>query len=253
MNLLKIKGISWISYEGFIAFFLLWTFIYLFSIYDSLLIPSPLDVFGELSRFFYTINLMFSFGATLLRIIIAFVFSMVIGVAFGLAMGFSEKLNELTGGFVDFLRSIPGIALFPLFILFFGVGEVSRILVAMFVAIPIIIINTKYGVLNSRKHRKDLYKIYKISKLDIFRKIIIPEASPYIFTGLRVAISLIIILIIVTEMMLGTKYGLGQLLVNSQYQFETAMMYAVIIFLGVMGSVLNFYFNLFEKKIFHWR
>lgn len=250
MKLIKIK---WNLHLGLISVLIIWILLYIFKIFNNLIIPSPLETFFELIKFTYKKELLLNLYQTIIRIIIAFIFSLIIGIKLGLLFGHSKKLNESTESLIDFLRSVPGIVLFPLFILFFGVGEISRILVAMFVAIPIIIINTKYGVINSKNSRKDLYKIYKMKKRDIFKKIIIPEASPYIFNGIRIAISLIIILIIVTEMMLGTKYGLGQLIIKSQYSFETATMYAVIILLGIIGYFLNYLFNKIETKVFHWR
>jgi len=238
---------------GFLAVLLVWSLIYLFGIYNPLLIPSPIDVtetfFNSLVDTGFLVNLAATFG----RIITAFFISSVVGISLGLILGYYQIFDFATESLVDFIRSIPGIVLFPLFILFFGVGDISRLLVAIFVAIPIILINTKYGVINSNRLRKNMRKLYNLDKFTLFYKIIIPEASPYIFTGLRIAVSLIIIIVIVTEMMLGTAYGLGQVLVSSQFQFETPLMYSIIILLGCIGFILNLCFNKIENKIFHWR
>lgn len=244
-NLIKISGL--------LVVLLAWFAIYLSKAYNILLIPAPADVFYVLLNFFIDKNFILNFSATLIRVIIAFVISTALGIILGLMIGYYKILNDSTEILIDFLRSIPGIVLFPLFILFFGVSDTSRLMVAIFIATPIILINTKYGVINSSKIRKNLYKIYKINQLKMFTKIILPEASPYVFNGLRVALSLIIIIIIVTEMLIGAKYGLGQLIVTSQYQFKTDMLYAIIILLGALGFFLNWNFNKFENKIFHWR
>lgn len=232
---------------------LAWFALYLSRIYNILLIPAPTDVFYALFNFFVDKNFILNFSATLIRIIIAFVISTTMGIILGLMIGYYKILNDSTEILIDFLRSIPGIVLFPLFILLFGVSDTARLMVAIFIATPIILINTKYGVINSNKTRKNLYKIYKINQLKMFTKIILPEASPYVFNGLRIALSLIIIITIVTEMLIGAKYGLGQLIVTSQYQFKTNILYAIIILLGALGFFLNWNFNKFENKIFHWR
>lgn len=244
---------KYVGLIGFFAVLLVWTFIYLLKLYNPLLIPSPLDVAKTFLASLFDAEFLLNFGATFLRIIIAFLISSVLGISLGLIAGYYKIVDYSTESLIDFLRSIPGIVLFPLFILFFGVGDLSRLLVAIFIATPIILINTKYGVLNSNKLRKNMSKLYRLDKFTLFQKVIIPEASPYIFTGLRIAVSLTMIVVIVTEMMLGSAYGLGQLLVNSQFQFETPLMYTIIILLGCVGFILNICFNKIEKKIFHWR
>ncbi|MBW2981642.1 ABC transporter permease subunit [Candidatus Woesearchaeota archaeon] len=238
---------------GFLAVLIVWCLIYLLGLYNPLLIPSPLDVAETFFDSLIDIRFLTNLAATFGRIIIAFLISSIIGISLGLIIGYYQIVDFSTKSLIDFIRSIPGIVLFPLFILFFGVGDVSRLLVAIFIAIPIILINTKYGVLNSNKLRKNMRKLYNLDNFTLFYKVIIPEASPYIFTGLRIAVSLIIIVVIVTEMMLGTTYGLGQVLVNSQFQFETPLMYSIIILLGCIGFILNLCFNKIENKIFHWR
>ncbi len=238
---------------GFIIVLSIWIIIYLLKIYNPLILPSPLQVFKKFIFMFTKVNFIQSFVNTFIRIIISFSISAVIGIIIGLIVGYYKLLDDLTKGIVDFIRSIPGIAFFPLFILFFGVGELSRLMVSLVIAIPIIIIETKYGVIYSNKLRKNLGKLYNLSKYKLFTKIIIPEVSPYIFTSLKVALSLTIIVVLVTEMIIGTSFGLGNLLILSQFQFETDMMFALIILLGLIGLLLNLVFNLIEKKIFHWR
>lgn len=244
---------KFIASGGFLALFAIWAILYLFKIYDPLLIPSPIEVFKRLAALFVSKDFLLNLLATFARVIVAFVISAVLGIFFGLILGYYRIADLSTESLIDFIRSIPGIALFPLFILFFGIGDISRLLVAVLIAAPTILISTKYGVINSNKMRKNLYKIYNLKKLDMFKRVILPEASPYIFNGLRVALSLTIIVIIVTEMLLGTEYGLGQLLVTSQYHFDTPLMYSIIIVLGIVGFLLNYAFNRIEKKLFHWR
>jgi len=239
--------------SGLIVVLVIWYAVYSLGLYNILLVPSPFEVFTALINFLTDKEFLLNLVATLARITTAFAVSAAVGISAGLLFGYYNLLDNATKKLVDFWRSVPGIVLFPLFILLCGIGNISRLLTAIFVAIPIILINTKYGVLNSNRLRKNFSKIYKISSIRMFYKVILPEASPYIFTGAKVALSLIIILIIVTEMLVGTKYGLGHLLIISQYQFDTAAMYALIIVLGMIGLMLNSSFDEIEKKVFHWR
>lgn len=251
MSFLKNKKI--IGSAGFLAVLILWFAIYLLGVYPSLLMPSPVIVFKEMINLLAAKSFWLNFLATIIRVFAAFAISAFIGIIAGLMIGYYKIFNEMTEPLIDFARSIPAIILFPLFILLFGIGDMSRLLVAIFLAVPIIVINTKYGVINSSQMRKSLGKLYNMKDYLFFYKVILPEASPYIFTGLRVSVSLILIIVIMTEMMLGTAYGVGNLAVINQYQFETAIIYAIIILLGIFGFLLNFSFNKIEKRIFHWR
>lgn len=238
---------------GFILVLIVWSLVYIFRVYHPLLVPSPVQVVKSLFTLLIDKGFMINLLATFARVIIAIIISSLLGIVSGLLLGYYKMMDRLAIPMVDFIRSIPGIVLFPLFILMFGVGDTSRLLVAIFIAFPIITINTRAGVINSNEARKNLCKLYKIGKLDMFYKVILPEASPYIFTGLKVAVSLTLIVVIVTEMMLGTQWGLGQLLITSQYRFDTPIMYSIIIVLGLIGCALNFGFDQTEKRIFHWR
>lgn len=241
------------KWSGIALALALWFLIYLLKLYSPLLIPSPIGTAKTLLSFFTDYNLLIHLGATFLRILAAFIVSAIFGITIGLLVGYYTTLDQSSELLIDFLRSIPGIIVFPLFILFFGTSDISRLLVAIFVAVPIIIINTKYGVKNSNELRKNMRKIYKLGKLDFFKKVLIPEASPYIFTGLKVALSFTIMIIVVTEMLLGTQYGLGRMIILSQYEFNTAMLFSIILLLGGIGLLFNFGFNQFENKTFHWR
>ena len=238
---------------GFLIVFSIWFVFFISERYSQLLIPSPIHVAETFMALLVDATFMSHVGATFTRILVAFLISAFLGILIGLIVGYYNLIDSMTYTLIDFLRSMPGIVLFPLFILFFGVGDVSRLLVAIFVATPIIIINTKYGVINSNKLRKNMRTLYKLKAITLFYRVIVPEASPYIFTGLRVGISLVIILVIVTEMMLGTSRGLGHLLIHSQHHFDTPLMYAIILMLGCIGFLLNSIFNVIEQKIFHWR
>ncbi len=238
---------------GFILFILIWTIIYASGIYNSLIIPSPLKIFNTIIISFIDLVFLRNFGVTLLRMFLAFLIASTIGIILGVLLGYYKILDDSSKTLIDFLRSIPSITLFPLFILLFGVNDTSRVLVAVFSASLFILVNTKYGVINSKEVRKNLHKLYPLSKIEMFSRVILPEASPYVFNGLRIGISITTILIIVTEMLLGTEYGLGHLLTISLYEFETEMIYSIIIITGILGFLLNLGFNSAENKIFHWR
>lgn len=251
MNLTNNNNI--IKSSGLIIFFLAWLVIYWLKIYDPLLIPSPAKVLKILANFFFDSDYLNNFLATLTRVFVAWLISGCFGVALGLLLGYFKLLDRTTYALVDFLRSIPGIILLPLFILFFGVTDTARLATAIFITFPIILINTKYGVIYSSSLRKNLKKIYKISWPKLFASVILPESSPYVFNGARISLSLTIIIIIVAEIIIEPDRGLGKIITISQYQFRTDLLFALIIILGALGHALNSGLNKIENKIFHWK
>ena len=242
-----------LDYSGFFTVLIIWTIIFSFKLVHTLILPNPLEVTMALGNFFSDSEWILQWGATLARALLSFFLATAIGISCGLILGSNRILDQATEKLIDFLRSIPSIALFPLFILLLGVSESSRIAVATTVGSFIILISTKYGVLNANKIRKQMGKLYNLSYVTFLRKVLLPEAFPYIFNGMRIAISLSLLIIVVTEMLLGTNYGIGQILIKSQIQFQTEVLFATLIFLGILGTSLNFIFNKIEQKLFHWR
>ena len=190
--------------------------------------------------------------ATLYRTITAFVIAAIAGILLGLVLGYSKLVHSSMGTAVDFARSIPATALFPLFLLFFGIGDEAKIAVGVWAASLIIMINTAYGVRHANKVRLMVARAYKLPKLETFSKVILPEAAPHIAAGLRIALSLTLIVVIVTEMFIGTNVGLGHRIIDAQLVYRVPEMYAAIIVAGVLGYLLNHLLQTAERKIIHW-
>ena len=239
--------------SGFIVILCLWFLLFSLNLVHILILPHPLEVGIKLLEFGSTKEGLYHILATILRVAISFIIAAVLGISGGLLLGLHAKLDLATEKLIDFIRSIPPIALFPLFILLLGVSDTSRIAVATSVGTLIILINTKYGVRHANKIRTQMRKLYSLSRISFIWKVILPETFPHIFTGLKVAVSITLLVIIVTEMLLGTNYGLGQVLINSQIQYETETLFATLILLGILGTSFNFIFNKMEQKLFHWR
>ena len=116
----------------------------------------------------------------------------------------------------------------------------------------IIIFNTAHGVMNVKNSRVLAAKIMGATKSQIFKWILFWESLPQTFIGLRSAISLSLVVIIVTEMFIGTTSGLGRRIIDSQITYEIPTMYAVILLTGIIGYLLNLVFLLIEKRLIHW-
>lgn len=168
-------------------------------------------------------------------------------------MGYSDRIYYSLEFVVEFFRSIPATALFPLFLLFFGIDDQSKIALTAWAAGLVLIINSMYGVHLGKELRIKSAKIMRMSGFVLFQKIIFPEALPWIFSGMRIAISLSLVIVVVTEMFIGTNFGLGHRIIDTQLVYRISEMYATIFITGVLGFLINKGFIFAEKRTVHWK
>lgn len=235
-----------------VLLFIIWYAIYIFRIFNPLMFPNPFNIMLEFFRLFSDNEILFDITRTLWRVIGAIIIGSLIGVPLGLLFGYFKRLYAMFGFVIDFFRSIPATALFPLFMLFFGIGNLSKIALTSWMISLIILVNTAYGVRHSNKSYLKMAKVYDVKKSYLFTNIIFFGAMPHIFSGLRIGVSLALIIIIVTEMFIGAVNGLGNAILNAQLIYDIPKMYAIIILTGVIGYFLNKIFLFIEKKQIHW-
>jgi len=242
------------AFYGPLAFFALWFMIYLSGFISPLFLPSPTNVLKKIFELLFAQIFWKDIGATIARTLISLFFSCILGVGLGIIIGYSKKISDSSELLVDFFRSLPVLVLFPLFIFFFGIGEFSKIATATFSGTLFIMVNSSYGVMNTNKTRLwAISSLVKISRLQIFRKIIFMESLPYVFVGIRTGIAIILIVVIVTEMFLATNNGIGATIYSAQLSFDTTLMYSYIFFAGMIGYSLNKALMILENNLFHWK
>lgn len=242
-----------LSLSGIAACLLLWSAVAALRLASPLLVPSPLSVLRALGSVSFGADQIWSdLGLTTARTLASFTLSVLVGVPVGLTMGFLKPLYRSLEFLVDFLRSIPPIALFPLFLLAFGAGETAKVGVALYGCALIMIINCVYGVLNAPSLHRILAAACGLSEWQILWKIVLPGSLPQVFVGMRTALSLSLVLIIVVEMSIGSESGLGRKIYDYHLIFDAPRMYAAIILTGVLGYSLNRLFLALERRILHW-
>lgn len=231
---------------------LIWTLFTFFHIVDPIFIPTPWAVAKSTLNGLINGNLSSDLFMTVVRSLGGFLLAAIIGIPLGLLIGRIQLLAQATQPTIDFFRSIPATALFPLFLFFFGIGDKAKISIVIYACSLIVLVNTAYGALQVKKHRILCAKVMGATHWDIFWKIVIPESSPGIFAGLRIALSLSFVLIIVTEMFIGTTVGLGYVIINSQMVYRIPDMYAGIVLAGTIGYLWNKCLLIIENKLLHW-
>ena len=182
---------------------------------------------------------------------IAYIVASTLAIAVGLAMGRSRTLFNLLEPLIEIIRPLPKPALLPPLILFMGIGSAMKItIVGLAVFFPVLI-NTVQGVRGIDPVMIGTARTFGYGRFQIVRKIVLPAALPFIFTGLRVSLGLGLILVVVAEMLAGTG-GVGYLILDMQRTFQARAMYAWLVILACLGFSLNAGFVLLERRILFW-
>lgn len=230
----------------------LWIVVSAFSLVDTLFLATPWDVGTNLVRLALSGRLFVDLGYTVGRVLLGFGLSTIIGVPLGLLLGWSKRFRDWIEIPVEFFRSLPAPALFPLLIILFGIGDLAKVAGIVFACLFPIIVQTAYGVINGNRIRVRLAERMGFDQWKILVKIVYPQALPYVFAGLRNALSLSLIATVVVEMMMAGRVGLGYSIFNTYQIFRIPEMYAYIIVTGLTGWTLNKVFIAFERRQLHW-
>ncbi len=252
MNGLRQSLGHWTPLVGVVGLLIVWQLAVLFKVVDPVLLPPPLETFAAIWHGMTSGRLGFDFLRTVERTALSIAYAAAIAIPLGTLLGSSTKVYRSVEFVVDFFRSTPASAVFPLFLVIFGVGDNTKVLVAAFGASLVILFNVAYGVMNARKTRLLAAKVMGASKIRVLTDVMLFESMPQTFIGLRNGVSLALVIVIVAEMFIGSVDGLGYSVLDSQMLFEMPDMYAAIFVAGALGYGFNLLFLLIEKRFVHW-
>ena len=237
---------------GPVVLFILWDLVVRLGFIKPILLPTPADTIYALVTGLAGGPLLLDFAVTVWRTVQAFLIAAVVGVPLGVLLGSNERAYRSVEFLIDFFRSTPSSALIPLFLLIFGVSDVNKVAIAAFGAFLIVIFNSAYGVINARKQRVMAARVMGASRWQIFKDVLIWESLQPTFVGLRSAVSMALVIVIVAEMFIGSDNGLGHRIIDAQQVLNVKSMYAAILAAGALGYALNILFLVAERRIVHW-
>lgn len=237
---------------GPVLLFIAWDLVVRFGLIKAILLPPPSATLLTLIQGLAGGTLLTDFGVTVGRTLSAFLIAGVIGVPLGVLLGSNERAYRSVEFLIDFFRSTPSSALIPLFLLIFGVSDINKVAIAAFGALLIVVFNSAYGVLNARRQRVMAARVMGATRWQIFKDVLIWESLQQSFVGLRSAVSMALVIVIVAEMFIGSDSGLGHRIINSQQVLNVRDMYASILAAGALGYALNILFLVLERRIVHW-
>jgi NitT/TauT family transport system permease protein len=218
---------------------------------DERLIAPPSVVFVELWRLTVSGELGAALAVSLERVVCGFAIASVVGVALGALMARVRIVEIAIDPLVELFRPVSPLALFPLFILWFGIGEISKIFIIAFSCIFPIILNTYAGVrsIDARLFRAS--RSLGASPWEIMRTVVFPGSLPQIFTGLRIGWGIALIVIIAAEM-IGAVRGIGYMVLDAQQTFRIPRVFASIVVIGALGFLTDLGFRWLRRRMLPW-
>lgn len=231
----------------------IWEIVSYSGLFDQLLLPGPLPVLDAFWKLFYTGEIIPDLTGTLAKLAAALTVGSIAGFSIGVVLSNWDFAYDVVSPMQDFFRSLPALAMFPLFLIIFGAGDLTNTLLATWICALYMSLHVSEGLRATSETSLSMARSLKKSEFEILFKVRLMEALPAIFLGLRTLASISILVLIGTEMFVGTRSGLGRVLIDSAYTYDTPKLYAVLLILGIIGRLLNYAVLKLEKRVVHWR
>lgn len=218
---------------------------------SKLVLPPPSEVGLKWLEFLVDRNVWYHTGVTAWETALGFIFASILGVGLGMILGKMPRLERMLNPFVIATQVIPKVALVPLFIVWFGFGMTSKVVIATILAFFPILLNTVLGVKSVERGHSEVMGSINASSMQRLIHLDFPSSLPYILTGMEVGVVLSIIGAVVGEY-LGGNVGLGNLAVREMNTYNTTALFAVIVHLSVLGFLFYAFIVGIRKYLIPW-
>ncbi len=245
-------GRRWASWLAFAAIIALWQAASSLGLLSPVAMPSPLSVVHALRELAASGKLGVHLGESLFRIGFGWLLGTAAGLAIGLAMGIFSVARAIGIPITAAMFPIPKIALLPLFILWFGIGEASKVAtIALGVFFPTVI-SAYSAVDNVPRNLIRMGQSFGVPAHAIVAKIILPGAMPGILAGFRISSSIALILVVAAEM-IGAEYGIGAFILAAGNLMQTDQLVAGVVVLSLLGLAISVVLGQIERRVLRWR
>ncbi|HBF3264170.1 TPA: ABC transporter permease [Clostridioides difficile] len=232
----------------FFIILLLWKITNYLGIWSDYILPSPEKVYSTFLNMISDGSIFINVYASMKRVLIGFAISTAIGVPLGIFFGIYSGVYEYFKSLINFLRNTPPLALIPMLILWFGIGEESKIIIIVLASFFPIFTSTLKGIKNCDSKLIEVCRVFEFSKLQIIFKIIIPNAILDIAVGLKLALGYSFRAIIGAELVAASS-GLGYLISDGKEMSRTDVVIVGIIVIGLLGIITDYIFSIIVKKV----
>ncbi|MFC3205543.1 ABC transporter permease [Aquamicrobium soli] len=246
----KLASSGFVQGAGFLAAcVLLWEVAVRLLGVREFLFPAPSTIIMEILNYpgFFARNALY----TLLVTLVGFAIALSLGVALAVGIVYSRLLENTLYSLLVALNSIPKVALAPLFVIWLGTEMAPKIAIAVTIAIFAIVVDTVLGLRSVDPETLNMARAARANEWQILRKIRFPSALPSLFAGMKVAISFALVGALVGEFVAGSQ-GLGHAILLAQGMFDTPRVFASIVILGLMGTILFYLVDALERYMLPW-
>lgn len=233
---------------GFVCFLLLWQLLHL--LLNTHAIPSPLDT---IACFFSIPLVLFKHaGASVLRVGAAVGISLVLGIPAGVLLGVNKTARRLFSPLLYFIYPIPKIAFLPVFMLLFGLGNTSKVLLIIFIIVFQIMLSVRDGVARIEPVYFQVMDSFCVSSWQRYRYLILPAMLPPLFSGLRISIGISLASLFFAENY-ATRFGIGYFILSAWTKMDYVEMFSGILMLGLIGILLFYLLDRLESVCVPWQ
>lgn len=243
---------KWIAPAVFVALVVLWEALSRLGWINPLVLPAPAEIFTALQELWRSGELWRHLGASLQRLAVGWSLGSAVGVGVGMLIGLSALARAGLLPLVSALFPVPKIALLPLFIIWFGIGESSKVATIAFGAFFPTVIATYSAVDGVDRQLIYMAQSFGVRGAALVRKVILPGALPGMLSGFRISISIAIILLVAAEM-IGAQKGIGTYILTAGALFRTDQLLAGVALLSLLGVSLAWLVGVLERYFLRWR
>lgn len=245
-----------ISVMAVAGFLLAWAVVSMSGFMPPGYLPTPVELSRELLDLvrsgYKQDSLWQHIGISLFRTLVGFVAGVALGIPLGLLTGYSYVGGAIASPLMAFLRPIPPIAFIPMVVLYFGLGELGKVVLIFWTAFNYVHVNAHAGAANVPIAYLRAAQSLGMSRSQVFRGVVFPAAIPQIFTGLKVAMALSWAVVVAAELT-GAQSGLGYMIADAALTFRIPVVFIGIGLIGLIGLALNLMLNFAEARLVHWR
>ncbi|QJW48556.1 ABC transporter permease [bacterium BFN5] len=246
------KVIRTLSILSPLTLLILWELLAQTGAIDIRLFSSPSLIFKSFIPLMLSGDLLNNTAVSVQRVILGFIAGSVPGILLGISMGLSPFIRSAIEPMIAATYPIPKLALMPLILLIFGLGETSKVFTIAIGVFYLVVINTMAGVLSIDKIYLDVAKNFGASRKDFYLTVALPGALPMIFAGLKLGMGMALILIVAAELS-AAKAGIGWMIWRSYDMFDIEQMFVALIMLSVLGYIFSLILDLIERLVLPWK
>ena len=215
-------------------------------------LPAPSLIFKTFINLIRTDSFLEDIWFSVHTVIRGFAWGLVFGLPFGTAAGMSKSFEKIFGPLLNAIRQVPPLAFLPLIVLWFGIGDIGKmVVIAKAVFFPVFL-NTLQGIRTVNREYVEVARVYEFSRYQLIRRVIFPGALPSIFVGIRFGAGLAWVMIVAAEMLSGRK-GVGYILTRGQDLLQTDEVFVVIFLIGMIGFVIDKLLRDTEGHLIKWK